>query len=131
MRFSNLIFLVSLCFFHNFATAATPTCTSSSGGFCSYSGKVKSLYVNAGNQILLYFDVPASLSALADSGYDAVSTMTRPEAGIVRITTNPEFAKLFYSTALAAQASGRDVSLQMRETYNGYLIIDRIWLQAP
>ncbi|WP_251359709.1 hypothetical protein [Kangiella sp. TOML190] len=41
---------------------------------------------------------------------------------------NPEFAKLFYSTALSANAQNKKVSIQMRGTYDGYLKADRIWL---
>jgi hypothetical protein len=60
----------------------------------------------------------------AKAGFSASKT----NAAAFVIGDNPEFAKLFYSTALAAQASGRKISIQMRDVYSGYLKFDRIWL---
>lgn len=107
--------------------AGKPACYSSHGGFCSYKGKVKSIYINSGNAILLYFDTPL---AAGDSDIAGYST-SNYSAAIVSVSENLEFAKLFYSTALTAQASGRDVSIQMRGTLSGYMKADRIWLDAP
>ena len=104
--------------------SGAPTCHASHGGYCAYKGKVKNLYVNSGNLILLYFDTPLAVGAADVAGFSA----TRNNAAAFLITQNPEFAKLFYSTALAAQASGREVSIQMRGTQSGYLKLDRIWL---
>ena len=106
------------------AFAAAPYCSVNSGGYCSYGGKVKNIYVNSGGIILLYFDTPMPESETAKVGY---SVSNFGVAGF-KISDNPEFAKLFYSTALAAQASGRPVSIQMRGVISGYLKFDRIWL---
>ncbi len=103
------------------AFAAAPYCSTS---YCVYNGKVDSIYVNSGGYILLYFDTPMPASEPDKAGF-SVSNLT---ASIYKISDNPEFAKLFYSTALAAQASGRPVSIQMRGVVNGYLKFDRIWL---
>ena len=106
--------------------AAAPTCvTNSSGsGVCTYTGKVKNIYINSGGLILLYFDMKL---AIADA--EAVGlTISNDNAAAYLVSANPDFAKLFYSTALAAQASKRDVTIQMRGTQSGYLKFDRIWL---
>ncbi|MCE9687161.1 hypothetical protein LZP73_13260 [Shewanella sp. AS16] len=55
-------------------------------------------------------------------------TVTNGGAAAISISADSEFAKLFYSTALAAQASNRDVTIQMRGNIGSYLKIDRIWL---
>lgn len=108
--------------------AGTPTChTHPSGNYCQYTGKVKEIYVNSSDWILLYFDTPLDVNVPQGLGINAV----RGGAAIVKISNNPEFAKLFYSTALTAQASGRDVTIQLRGVQSGYLQADRIWLPAP
>ena len=54
--------------------------------------------------------------------------MGHNQAAAVDLNANPEFAKLLYSSALAAQAAGRSILIQMRGNVGGYLKIDRIWL---
>ena len=107
-----------------FSNAGTPTCNTASGGYCSYAGQVKSIYVNKSNHILIYFDTTAA-PGFADA---VASGVTQRSAAILAIDEKPEFAKLFYATALAAQASGRAISIQMRDSMSGYMKIDRIWL---
>ncbi|MGD8112537.1 hypothetical protein [Vibrio sp. TRT 17S01] len=107
------------------AFAKAPTCSSSGGGYCSYLGMVERIYVNSGNLILVYFDVPMSESEPGKAGMD----VSNYAAGAIKINDNPDFAKLFYSTALAAQSSGRRISIQMRGSISGYPKIDRIWLE--
>ena len=107
--------------------AAAPKCYSSPGGYCQYTGKVKQIYINRWNLILLYFDTPIAASEPAKAGY----SINNRSAAAFPVKESPEFAKLFYSTALAAQASGRNVTIQMRGNQHGYLKFDRIWLAAP
>ncbi|MBC7008312.1 hypothetical protein BIZ38_07515 [Pseudoalteromonas sp. BZK2] len=105
--------------------AAAPTCHEHKGvGYCKYVGRVKSLYVNSSNIILLYFDTPVERSQPNQYGFN----ISYDSAAAIDISQHPEFATYFYSTALAAQASGRNVSIQMRGVQSGYLKIDRIWL---
>ena len=109
--------------------AAEPTCSTYNGSsYCAYTGKVQNLYVNDGDMILMYFDSAMDLDRPALVG---ISGVTSSGAAAIKISTNPEFAKMFYSTALSAQATGRSVSVQMRNSLNGYLVLDRIWLPAP
>jgi hypothetical protein len=119
-----ILLLVTMLFTGVFANADAPTCHTAHGGYCSYLGQVKSIYVNKSNHILIYFDTVAA------AGFaDAVATeVTQRSAAILPIDEKPEFAKLFYATALAAQASGRPISMQMRNSLSGYMKIDRIWL---
>lgn len=123
--------LIASIFLANFLTfnahSAAPSCSSASGGFCQYTGKVEKIYINNAGIILLYFDSLASISNAQVAGF----TITHVQAAAYEMSENPDFAKMFYSTALAAQASGRDVTIQMHGTYAGYLKISRIWLQAP
>ena len=126
------IFLISILIFLPLFSvntlAAAPTCQLHNGSpYCSYNGKVQRIYVNASNLILVYFDTPIDPTIPQSHGYD----VTNGGAGAIAISENPEFAKLFYSTALAAQASGRNISIQMRNNVSSYLKIDRIWLSAP
>ena len=107
--------------------AAAPKCYSSHGGYCQYRGKVSQIYINRYNLILLYFDTAIAASEPAKAGF----SINNRSAAAYAVKENPEFAKLFYSTALAAQASGRDVIIQMRGNQSGYLKFDRIWLYAP
>jgi len=123
-----IVFVFSLMFIAVFANAGAPTChTHSSGNYCKYYGPVSQIYINSSNQILLYFEEPVDVSEANSVGMGISSGI----AASFNVTENPEFAKLFYSTALAAQASGRNVSIQMRGSYGGYLKFDRIWLPAP
>jgi hypothetical protein len=96
--------------------AGAPTCHAVYNGYCEYKGKVKSIYINSGNSILLFFDTPLAEGTSEIAGLNATQS-----AAAVLLNENPEFAKLFYSTALTAQASGREVSIQMRGTFDGYL----------
>lgn len=108
--------------------AAPPKCYSNhGGGYCQYTGKVSRIYINRWNMILLYFDTPIAASEPAKAGF----TIKKRSAAAFNVKENPEFAKLFYSTALTAQASGRNVTIQMRGSQSGYLKFDRIWLTAP
>lgn len=106
------------------ALAAKPTCSPNYNGYCSYTGTVNRIYINSGNLILIYFDEPISQSEPEKAGL----SVTETSAAAYKVNDNPEFAQLFYSTALAAQASKRKVTIQMRGTTHGYLKFDRIWL---
>jgi len=118
-----LILLLSVLSFE--LMAAKPSCSSNHGGYCSYKGPVKHIYVNSYNLILIYFDTPLDLSEASVAGF----TPTKGPAAALLITDqNRDFANLLYSTALAAQASKRNISIQMRGTQSGYLKVDRIWL---
>ena len=116
-----------LCFLSSLVFAGAPTCYSSYGGYCQYTGKVKQIYINATNTILIYFDTPTTAQEASIDGI----TITNGAAAAFNAPDNPEFAKLFYSTALAAQASGREITMQMRGNLSGYLKFDRIWLAEP
>lgn len=109
------------------AFSGMPSCSSASGGYCHYKGKVADIYINSGNIILLYFDTAMPPENAGVAGF----SITNGAAAAYNMSDNPDFAKLFYSTALAAQASGRDVTIQMRGNQSGYLKFDRIWLAAP
>jgi len=118
------ILLIMLVVFSSNVLASTPACYSSHGGYCQYTGKVSKIYINSGNLILIYFETAMPVENALEAGI----TITNGHAGAYRVSDNPDFAKLFYSTALAAQASKRNVILQLRGSESGYLRFDRIWL---
>ena len=105
---------------------AAPTCQLSSSGeaYCSYTGKVRQIYINAGGAILFYFDTSYDKAIAEAIGF----TPTNTSSAAFLVSDSPDFAKMFYSTALAAQASKRDVTIQMRGIVSGRLRFDRIWL---
>lgn len=108
MRYlSTLLLFISLQ-----AMAGTPTCHDHSGGaYCSYSGTVKQIYVNASNFILIYFENSIDVSTPAAYGL----SVTNGGAAALKITDeNKEFARMLYSTALAAKASGATIGMQMK-----------------
>jgi hypothetical protein len=108
--------------------AASPTChTNPSGNYCQYIGKVTQIYINSSNLILLYFEEPIDIADANSYGMN----ISNGSAAAFLVSDNPTFAQMFYSTALAAQASGRTVTIQMRGSQNGYLKFDRIWLPQP
>lgn len=106
------------------AFADAPYCSSGDGRYCAYSGYVEALYVNEHNLILLYFDTALPAGEASKVGLSVSGT----KAVALSLTANPDFAKLFYSTALAAQAANKRVDIQMRSTFLGYLQADRIWI---
>ncbi|WP_105900741.1 hypothetical protein [Vibrio gangliei] len=104
--------------------AANLACSDNLGGFCTYTGKIERVYVNDNNLILIYFESPLSSSEVSKSGLN----VTKYEAAAYKLTDNPDFAKLFYSTALTAQSTQKTISIQMYDVLSGYLKFDRIWL---
>ena len=124
--FIALIF-ISITFLSSKVSANTPVCSSASGGYCQYSGKVNRIYINSGNIILIYFERALDVAEAEAVGMN----ISNGGAAAFKVSNNPEFAQMFYSTALTAQASGRDVSIQMRGVESGYMAFDRIWLSAP
>lgn len=127
MNKQTLALLVPLMALSADTFAVAPKCYSTHGGYCQYTGKVKRIYINRWNTILLYFDKPIAASEPVKAGFSIKSR----SAAAFNVKENPEFAKLFYSTALAAQASGRNITIQMRGNHGSYLKFDRIWLAMP
>ncbi|KLN65644.1 hypothetical protein ZX61_08570 [Vibrio sp. VPAP30] len=117
-----LFLSIFVCFSAN---ASAPVCSASHGGYCHYSGTVTNLYVNSGGLILMYFDTAMPSGEPSKAGI----SLNYYTAGSVKISDNPDFAKLFYSTALTALSTGKKVSVQMRGNEGGYPNIDRIWLE--
>lgn len=123
---SVMFLLITLLGLSYSAFAAAPTChTYNSVPYCAYSGRVVQAYVNHDNLILLYFDTAMDLAKPANVG---IAGVTNDFAAAYRLADNVEFGKLLYSSMLAAQSRGGTIKVQMRGSYNGYLLIDRIWV---
>lgn len=107
------------------AEAGAPACyTYGSAGYCQYDGLVARAYINSGNFLLIYFDAPLNLSSVASVG---ITGVTQADACGFPITENPDYAKMLFAAALAAQARGATVSLQLWGSASGYIRCDRIW----
>lgn len=127
MKYFKIFVAATVLMISNHSLAATPTCHSNNGSpYCQYTGKVERIYINDSNLVLIYFDNSVSLDVPASVGY----SVSNGYAAAFDVDENPEFAKMFYSTALAAQASGRSITIQMRDAQSGYLKFDRIWLSS-
>jgi hypothetical protein len=108
------------------AFAAEPVCYPwQSTGYCQYTGKVSRVYVNAYDQLLIYFDTPINPANAAAVGLTGVTVTT---AAIYNMATNRDAGKMFYAAMLAAQARGATVEVQMLSVNGGYLVMDRIWV---
>jgi hypothetical protein len=110
----------------NPASAGAPTCQLYNGqGYCEYTGRVSTAYVNSSGEVLMYFDTAMPASAPSSVGISGVSNYI---AAIYRISDSPDYAKAMYATLLSAQARGANVRIQMWGTYAGYMKLDRVWI---
>jgi hypothetical protein len=121
------ILIVALLFMTNVSFGAAPSCHNhSSGNYCQYNGKVRQIYINASNTIIIYFDTAVDISVPQSFGFN----VTTGRAAALKITdSNSIFAHLFYSTALAAKMADKEITMQMKSLEGGYLKFDRIWLK--
>jgi hypothetical protein len=92
--------------------------------YCQYHGRVSRAYVNAYDQILLYFDADFGTAVPGQAGL----SVTSGAAAMVSMTVKPEFARMFYASILAAQGQGKTITVQMYAVANGYLQVDRVWV---
>jgi hypothetical protein len=120
------LFFASLPIQSPVVQAAAPVCYPYNGtGYCQYSGRVVKAYVNAYDQILLYFDTPVDLNQAASVGLTGATVST---AAIYNMSANRDFGKMLYATLVAAQARGANVEVQMHSVSGGYLVMDRVWI---
>jgi hypothetical protein len=109
------------------ARAGAPNCyVYGSGGYCEYYGRVSQAYINASEQIILYFDAPVDPAQAAAVG---LSGVTVSNAAIHYMAGNKDVGKALFAAMLAAQARGAQVRIQMHSVQGGYLVFDRIWVQ--
>ena len=108
------------------ARAGAPHCHPyNSTGYCQYDGRVARAYINAYNEVILYFDTtfdPATAGAVGLGG------VTINNAAKFNMASKPDFGKALFAALLAAQARGATISVQMSSTLDGYLVMDRIWV---
>jgi hypothetical protein len=108
------------------ALADRPECgTSSTTGtpYCQYRGLVSRSYVSQGGAVLMHFD-----TAFTSAAEVTIPNVTVLNACLVQVDQNQNFAKMFYASALMAQASGKTVTVQMRGSADGHALCDRIWV---
>jgi hypothetical protein len=109
------------------ASAGAPNCyVYGSGGYCECYGKVAQAYIDAGDQIMLYFDAPVDPAQAASVGLSGVTVTV---AAVYNMAANKDFGKALFAAMLAAQARGAQVRIQMHSVQSGYLAFDRIWVQ--
>jgi hypothetical protein len=108
------------------ASAAAPGCYAFNGaGYCQYTGRAYQVYVNSNGEIILYFDTAMPASAPSSVGIAGVSVFG---ATLFRTSTNPDYAKMLYASLLSAQARGATITVQMWGVENGYMKLDRVWV---
>jgi hypothetical protein len=111
---------------HPSAMASAPHCYPYNGsGYCQYDGRVQKAYINAYQQVILYFDTPMNTAEASAVG---ISGVTVDSAAVYNMGSNPDFGKSLFAAMLAAQARGATVSVQMSSASGGYLVMDRIWV---
>jgi hypothetical protein len=109
------------------ANADAPHCHAyANGGYCQYDGRVREAYINAYNEVILYFDTPFDAAHAASVG---LSGITVTGAAKFNMASNKDFGKSLFAALLAAQARGANVSVQMHSVAGGWLVIDRIWVK--
>ena len=108
------------------ASAGAPGCYSYNGsGYCQYTGRAYQVYVNSNAEIILYFDTAMPANAPSSVGIAGVSVFG---ATLFRTSANPDYAKMLYASLLSAQARGATITVQMWGVDNGYMKLDRIWV---
>ncbi len=108
------------------ASAAAPVCNAYNGsGYCQYTGRAYQVYVNSNGEIILYFDTAMPASAPSSVGIAGVSVYG---ATLYRTSANPDYAKMLYASLLSAQARGATITVQMWGVDNGYMKLDRVWV---
>jgi hypothetical protein len=106
--------------------ASPPQCYPYNGsGYCQYNGKVSRAYMNAYDQVILYFDGPVDPAQAASVGINGVSVTG---AALYNMAANRDFGKALFAALLSAQARGATVEVQMSSVSSGYLVMDRIWV---
>ena len=124
--FSAAAFVILASLTTSSAIASAPGCYLFNGsGYCQYTGKVLQAYVNSNGEIILYFDTAMPASAPSSVG---IAGVTVYNATLFRTSQNPDYAKMLYSSMLAAQARGAIVTVQMWGVEGGYMKLDRIWV---
>ncbi len=120
-------------FFVSIAAQADVTCDTDK---CSYTGTVKTVYINKSGLMIAYFDksYPELLTGAAALGAESVTVSNAFALPVFADDLSideerGEVAKLFYSTFLTAQATGAEVTIQAREAHGAYMKADRIWLK--
>jgi hypothetical protein len=109
------------------SSAAAPHChVYGSGGYCQYDGRVREAYINAYDEVLLFFDTPVDPAHAASVGMSGITVTT---AAKYNMSGNKDFGKSLFAAMLAAQARGAVVSVQMHSVAGGWLIMDRIWVK--
>jgi len=108
------------------AEAGALQCSTYTGGsYCQYDGKVSQAYINAYKEVILYFDTTFSTSLPTSVG---ITGVTVNNAAKYNMTANPDFGKSLFAALLTAQARGATISVQFSGVVDGYLAIDRIWV---
>ncbi len=120
--------LLALVLFAPNALAWSFECRRASAGqepFCKYIGNIKRLYINDNGVLLVYFERPVDLSKAKIVG---LSAKVNKSAGIKITEKNRFYVDKVFALLLAAKSHEKQVSFHMNAVEDGYLKIDRVWL---
>ncbi len=118
---SPLIILLSAC------EQGISTCRTNDYGvsYCKYEGKIKQLYVNSQDTIIVYLYNPVEPGIAKSFDFDVENTSVAAHQASDR---NQVFSDYLYTLLLEAKINNKPVTLHFRHVENQRFIIDRAWL---
>jgi len=92
--------------------------------YCRYKGEIDKIYINSNGLALVFLNKKFNLEDAKEFGY-VVST-----GNIVAIDLNnqTQFSRELFDMATLALQQDLFVEIHARGTTNGYLVVDRIWV---
>ncbi|MDO6720369.1 hypothetical protein Q4575_13205 [Psychrosphaera sp. 1_MG-2023] len=108
-----------------YSAMPTAVCKSSetSTPYCKYIGKINKIYLNRDGLALVFIDAPFGIKQAKEYGYDIKS------GNIVALNINDSLAdKYLYDMLNSAFTNQNRIEMHARNTLNGYLKLDRIWI---
>jgi hypothetical protein len=92
--------------------------------YCRYKGEIEKIYINSNGLALLFLNKNFNVEDAKKFGYDVTA------GNIVAIDLNNEtqFSRELFDMATLAFQQDLLVEIHARGTINGYLTVDRIWV---
>lgn len=99
--------------------------SATSTNYCKYSGKIKKVYLNSDNLYLIFLEQAFEKQDAKNFGYNIKS------GNALAIQLNgDETSKQFITLANLALTNGLPIEVHSREVLNGYLKVDRMWIEG-
>lgn len=108
-----------------YSTLPTSVCKTSetSTPYCRYIGTINKIYLNRDGLALIFIDKEFDVKQAQEFGYDIKS------GNMVALNINDNLVdRYLYDTLNSALTNQNRIELHARNTINGYLKLDRIWI---